>query len=233
MPRARKRLRFLITAGPTREYLDSVRYFSNDSSGRMGFALAAAAAARGHDVTLIHGPVALPAPRGVRVLAVVSAEQMWRACRAVWPRCDVLLMAAAVADYAPARRSRHKLRKSGAPLTIELRPTVDILASLSRARRAGQCVIGFALEDRRGRTHARRKLEQKYLDAIILNSPSAVGAAESRLELLATGSGWVALGRAGKSESARHLVRIAEQLFMGQTVMRRRRRPDVRGGRGF
>lgn len=218
MPSKRKRLRFLITAGPTREYIDSVRYLSNDSSGRMGFALAAAAAARGHSVTLVHGPVALRPPRGVRVRAVISADQMWRACRAAWPRSDVLIMAAAVADYAPARRSRHKLKKSGAALTIELRPTVDILESLSRSRRSDQRVIGFALEDRRGRAHARRKLEQKDLDAIILNSPGAVGALQSRLEVLVAGSEWVSLGRVGKTESARLLVRLGEQLFTGQQV---------------
>lgn len=218
MPRARKRLRFLITAGPTREYIDSVRYLSNDSSGRMGFALAAAAAARGHAVTLVHGPVALRPPRGVRARAVISADQMWRACRAAWPGCDVLIMAAAVADYSPARRSRHKLKKSGAGLTIELRPTMDILAALSARRRAGQRVIGFALEDRRGRVHAARKLEQKYLDAIILNSPAAIGVRETRLDLLVRGAEWAPLGLVGKSKAAKLLVSVAEQLFTGQKV---------------
>lgn len=181
-------LRMLITAGPTREYIDPVRYLSNDSSGQMGFALAEAALRRGHRVTLVHGPVALRlarAPAGrVRVVAVTSAAEMDRACRAAWPGCDVLIMAAAVADYAPHRPSRRKLKKTRESLTLQLRPTVDILAALAAGRRPDQIAIGFALETHAGRTAAQRKLTRKCLDAIVLNSPAAIGTTHSQVEVL-------------------------------------------------
>ncbi len=205
-------LALLITAGPTREYIDSVRYLSNDSSGKMGFALAAAARARGHRVTLIHGPVALPPPAGVTCRAVLSAAQMLRACRAAWPKHDVLIMAAAVADYTVAKRSAVKLKKTRRDLTLRLVPTVDILATLAGARRARQRVIGFALEDRAPRRHARAKLEKKGLDAIVLNSPRAISADRSRLQWLVRGAGWTVLPESAKQSSAQQIVRLAERL---------------------
>lgn len=198
--------RILITAGPTREYIDPVRFLSNDSSGKMGFALAAAALARGHRVTLIHGPVALAPPVGVRAISVVSATEMLAACRLAWPRHDVLIMAAAVADYAPAERSGVKLKKAGRALTLRLRPTADILAELSRRRRPGQVVVGFALEDRAGRARAAEKLERKRLDAIVLNWPSAIGASDNRAALLVRGRAWKALARRSKADLAKILI---------------------------
>lgn len=207
-----RRLRFLVTAGPTREYIDPVRYLSNDSSGKMGFAIAAAAAARGHAVTLIHGPVALAPPRGVRAVPVVSAADMLAACRKAWNRCDVLVMAAAVADYTIARPSRTKRKKSTADLSLTLKPTVDILATLAADRRPRQVVIGFALEDRRARARAADKLRRKGLDAIVLNAPAAIGATRSRLELLVAGQPWQSWAERGKTASARRIVTLAERL---------------------
>lgn len=205
------RLRFLVTAGPTREYIDPVRFISNDSSGRMGYALAAAAIRRGHRVTLVHGPVALPPVRHARMIAVVSARDMLRACRAQWPDADVLIMAAAVADYAPAQPSRRKIKGSRTQRVLRLRPNPDVLASLARGRRRDQLAIGFALEDRSGRRNARGKLAAKRLDAIVLNTPRAINATESSVQVLDR-EGWVRLPQAGKARTARTLIALIERL---------------------
>ncbi len=206
------RLRLLITAGPTREYIDSVRYLSNDSSGRMGFALAVAAARRGHRVTLVHGPVALPAPPGVRRISVVSAREMLAACREVWSRQDVLIKAAAVADYTPTRRASTKRKKDSASWSLELAPTTDILATLARERSAEQVAIGFALEDRAMRRNAERKLRGKGLDAIVLNAPSAIGAGRSDIEVFTPTDGWKCWPNRTKTQHAQQIIRLAERL---------------------
>ena len=204
--------RLLVTAGPTREYIDSVRYLSNDSSGRMGFAIAAAAVRRGHAVTLVHGPVALRVPRGVRALAVVSAAEMLRECVRAWPQLDALVMAAAVADYTPARPRRTKIKKSDAGLALRLKPTVDVLQRLSRARRSDQVVVGFALEDASARRNAAEKLERKRLDAIVLNRPAAIGAANTALEILVAGERWRRWEPCSKARAATQIVRLVEKL---------------------
>lgn len=207
-----KPLRILITAGPTREYIDSVRFLSNDSSGKMGFAIAAAAVKRGHRVTLVHGPVALAAASGVKAIGVVSAADMLRACRKEWPRHDVLIMAAAVADYTPARRSRFKLKKSTNLLTLDLAPTVDILRTLSARRKSNQRVIGFALEDRAARRNAEMKLSGKRLDAIVLNRPTAIGADSSTVEILRSGARWMRVPPSDKQRLAGVIVELAQSI---------------------
>jgi phosphopantothenoylcysteine decarboxylase/phosphopantothenate--cysteine ligase len=223
----RRPLRLLVTAGPTREYLDPVRYISNDSSGKMGFALAEAAAARGMRVTLVHGPVALTRPPGVRAVAVVSAAEMLAACTRLWPRHDALIMAAAVADYTPVRPARAKRRKSSGVLTLRLKPTVDILATLAAARRNDQIAVGFALEDRAARRNAEDKLVRKWLDAIVLNRPQAIGAERSAVEVLVRGEGWRSFPKAAKTRHAARIVRLVERLCavkrrgVGRTARRR------------
>ncbi len=226
--------RVLITAGPTREYLDPVRYLSNDSSGRMGFALAEAALARGWAVTLVHGPVALDVSPGVRAIAVTSAAQMLAACEKHWPRHDALIMAAAVADYTPSAPARFKRKKSAADLVLKLKPTVDILARLAAQRRPGQVVVGFALEDRAGRRHARDKLVRKDLDAIVLNRPAAIGAGRSRIEMLVRDEGWCTPRQGDKSAHARLIVaEVARLLTMAAepTTSLRRSVPSRRTAR--
>lgn len=208
----RTKLRVLVTAGPTREYIDSVRYLSNDSSGRMGFALAEAAARRGHRVTLIHGPVALERPEQVTTRPVVSARDMLVECLKAWPRHDVLVMAAAVADYTPARRRTTKMKKTQRGLALTLKPTSDVLATLAGNRRTRQIAIGFALEDRNARRNAQRKLRAKHLDAIILNRPTAIGARRSQIEVLVDGQPWRSLGQASKRASATTIMKMAETL---------------------
>lgn len=213
-------MHLLITAGPTREYIDSVRYLSNDSSGRMGVALAAAGLKRKHRVTLVHGPLTVAPPRRARRIAITSASEMLDACRGIWPACDALLMSAAVADYAPRRRQAHKHKKSGGPWRLELVPTPDVLASLAGERRADQTVIGFALEDCTPRRNAADKLRRKGLDAIILNRPAAISASRASVEILVPRRPWERFGPSAKSLIAARIVRLAEQLHVERTAAR-------------
>jgi phosphopantothenoylcysteine decarboxylase/phosphopantothenate--cysteine ligase len=170
-PRSLDGLRVLVTAGGTREAIDSVRYVGNRSSGRMGLALAGEAARRGAEVTLIAANVSLAPAPGVRVVEVESAAQLEAAARAEFPNADVLLMAAAVADFRPRRAEASKIAKSGRDgLSLELEPTTDVLASLSSLRRPGQTLVGFAAEHGEGGVErGRGKLERKGLDAVVVN----------------------------------------------------------------
>jgi phosphopantothenoylcysteine decarboxylase / phosphopantothenate---cysteine ligase len=167
-------LSVLVTAGGTREPIDSVRFLGNSSSGRMGFALAQAASARGARVTLVAANVALPPPPGVACRKVVTAAELRQACEQEFPSCDVLLMAAAVADFRPAAPAPGKIKKSGRKrLELELEPTADVLAGLASERRDGQTLVGFAAEHgARAIEHAREKLAAKGLDAIVVNDIS-------------------------------------------------------------
>jgi phosphopantothenoylcysteine decarboxylase/phosphopantothenate--cysteine ligase len=168
--------RVLITAGATREEIDPVRFISNRSSGRMGFALAEAARERGAEVTVVAGSTSAERPAGVRFIDALSAEEMQAAVAVEVERATVFIAAAAVADYRPAKRAAQKIKKSDSPLTIELEPTPDILASVAAARRDGLLVIGFAAESERVTEHAREKLRRKKLDAIIANDITRDGA---------------------------------------------------------
>jgi phosphopantothenoylcysteine decarboxylase/phosphopantothenate--cysteine ligase len=167
-------VKVLVTAGGTREPIDSVRYIGNSSSGRMGLALAGAAQERGAEVTLIAANVALPVPDGVRVLPVGTAAELEQACAEEFPACDVLLMAAAVADFAPAEPSREKIKKSDHPgLDLRLQRTADVIAGLAQKRSNGQTLVGFAAEHgERAIEYGRGKLSAKGLDAIVVNDIS-------------------------------------------------------------
>ena len=166
----------LVTAGPTHEPLDPVRVFTNRSTGTMGYALARAAAARGGRVTLVSGPTALSPPDGVDVVSVQTAAEMNEAVQARRADADLVLMAAAVADYAPAETSSTKRKKDDEDLVLHLRRTPDILKALGAHKRPGQVLVGFALETNDGLDNARRKLEDKNLDWIVLNNPTEEGA---------------------------------------------------------
>jgi phosphopantothenoylcysteine decarboxylase/phosphopantothenate--cysteine ligase len=162
-------LTFLISAGPTREAIDPVRYLSNRSSGKMGYALAEAARDAGHRVVLVSGPVAIPPPPGIRVLPVISAADMLVALRRELPAADVLIMAAAVADWRPRRIARRKQKKSGRTAwTLDLVRTPDILATLAR-RKGRRFMVGFAAETGDPIPEARRKLHAKNLDLMVAN----------------------------------------------------------------
>ena len=169
--------RILITAGPTYEKIDPVRFIGNYSSGKMGFALAAECAARGADVTLVAGPVSLKTPHAaITRVDVESAEEMYKAATEAFPSCDAAILCAAVADYHPATRADKKIKRTGEGMTIELEANKDIAAALGRQKSAEQRLVGFALETNDGETNAREKLAKKNLDFIVLNSLADKGA---------------------------------------------------------
>ncbi len=165
-------LRCLITAGPTREHLDPVRYLSNGSSGKMGYALASAALARGWSVDLVSGPVSLPAPPGATLHRVISAADMLAACEPLFARCDLFIAVAAVADFRPREKATGKVKKTGGEVTLQLVPTVDVLKTLSARKAPHQTVVGFAAETDQVEAYARRKLVEKQLDWIVANDVS-------------------------------------------------------------
>jgi phosphopantothenoylcysteine decarboxylase / phosphopantothenate---cysteine ligase len=170
--------RILVTAGPTQEPIDPVRFLSNRSSGKMGFALANAAALRGAEVTLVSGPVHLRTPRNIRRIDVETANDMNKVVQREFPRSDIVIMSAAVADFSPAHPVEHKLKRGSQenrPLTVELKGNPDILKSLGK-QKTHQVMVGFALETEDGIKNAKRKLTEKHLDAIILNNPNVKGA---------------------------------------------------------
>jgi phosphopantothenoylcysteine decarboxylase / phosphopantothenate---cysteine ligase len=201
-----KGLQVLVSAGRTEEPLDPVRVLTNRSSGRMGVALAEAALARGAKVTLVAGPMDVDSPAAADVLRVSTAAEMGKALAERLPACDVLLMAAAVADYRPARAAREKLKRAGAALTLKLEPNPDLLAGLAKHRRAGQVLVGFALETSRGVERARAKLAAKGVDLIVLNTPTeGLGGADTSLTLVEA-HGAQRLPRSSKREAAEHVL---------------------------
>ncbi len=167
----------LITAGPTYEKIDPVRFIGNYSSGKMGFALAGECARRGADVTLVSGPVSLETPHpSIKRIDVESANDMYNATVEAFPSCDAAILCAAVADYRPATCAEKKIKRTGEGMTIELEANKDIAAALGKEKREGQCLVGFALETNDGEVNAREKLKKKNLDFIVLNSLADKGA---------------------------------------------------------
>jgi phosphopantothenoylcysteine decarboxylase/phosphopantothenate--cysteine ligase len=197
----------MITAGGTREYIDPVRFISNASSGRMGYALAHAALKAGHQVTLVTAPTALRPPAGAKVVPVQTAAEMFKAVKNHFSKCDCLIMAAAVSDYTPARPSKTKLKKRSGKLTLELKPTPDILKWAGKHKKR-QIVVGFALEDRDLRANAEQKLREKHLDMIVANTPGAIGAEAATLHIKPAGSNWVDINDMRKAQSARRIIRL-------------------------
>jgi phosphopantothenoylcysteine decarboxylase/phosphopantothenate--cysteine ligase len=199
----------LVSAGGTREPIDSVRYIGNRSSGRMGFALAQRAARRGAEVTVVAANVALPVPPGVTVVPVGTAAELKVACDERFDATDVLLMAAAVADFRPREPVGHKLKKTDPthPRHLELEPTDDVLSALADRRRPGQVLVGFAAEHGDGAIdYARGKLERKRLDAIVVNDISQPGigfdAADNEVTILARDGEEHRLRKSGKEQIA-------------------------------
>ena len=166
----------LITSGPTREAIDPVRCLPNHSSGRMGYAIAKAAARRGAEVTLVSGPVALEKPAHVKTVDIVSAQDMYDAVMSLAPDMDIIIKAAAVADYRPAAVADNKLKKSDDALSIPLERTKDILGTLGANKRAGQFLCGFSMETENVLENSRKKLQKKNLDLIAANNVKEAGA---------------------------------------------------------
>jgi phosphopantothenoylcysteine decarboxylase/phosphopantothenate--cysteine ligase len=167
--------RILVTAGPCREAIDPVRYISNRSSGKMGYALARAARDLGALVTLVSGPTDLTPPTDISFIEVETTDQMAKAVLSRFPKSDCLIMAAAPSDFTPRRPEKTKIKKDAADLSLQLKPTIDILREVAKVRRKGQRVIGFALETDNDIANARRKLIEKKLDLIVLNNPTRPG----------------------------------------------------------
>ncbi len=167
----------LVSAGPTHEPIDPVRFIGNSSSGKMGWAIARAFARQGADVDLVLGPAGLDTSfPNIRTTRVTTAAEMDAACRKIFPETDIAVMAAAVADFTPAETAREKIKKADGPEVIRLKPTNDILAGLGKMKKKGQVLVGFALETEDEMANARKKLEKKNLDMIVLNSLRDKGA---------------------------------------------------------
>jgi phosphopantothenoylcysteine decarboxylase/phosphopantothenate--cysteine ligase len=205
-------MHFLITAGGTREYIDPIRFISNASSGKMGYALALAAIKAGHKVTLISASDLQP-PVGVDFVGVDNAAEMLAAVKKSFAKCDCLIMAAAVADYTPVKKSKIKIKKSSRNLIIKLKPTVDILKWAGKNKKKNQIIVGFALEDKNLRKNAGKKLIEKNLDMIIANSPAAVGAENAAVHVKTANSRWMEMPTASKSEIAGEIIRLTADLY--------------------
>jgi phosphopantothenoylcysteine synthetase/decarboxylase len=200
-------MRILITSGGTREYIDPVRFITNASSGKMGYALALAAIKAGHKVTLISTSNLQPLV-GVGFVGVDSAAEMFAAVKKFFAKCDCLLMAAAVSDYTPVRTSKTKIKRSNKPITIKLKPTPDILKWAGVHKKKSQMVVGFALEDKNLRQNAERKLKEKNLDMIIANTPAAIGSEEISVHIKTFEDSWIKLPFASKEVVARKIISL-------------------------
>ena len=202
--------RILITSGPTRQYLDPVRFLTNASSGRMGKALAEAALEAGHEVVLVSGPVDVHYPPKAEIVSVVSTEDMLEACLEVFPDCDGLIGAAAPCDYRPVKVASHKIRKTGGLLRAHLIETPDVVALLGSIKRS-QWMVAFALETEDQRMRALQKLERKSCDLVVLNGPGAMHAATADVEIIDPAGNVLATASGSKQEVAREIVRVIDQ----------------------
>ena len=197
-------MRILIT-GPTREYLDDVRYLSNASSGRMGYAIAEAVLAAGHQAVLVSGPVMLTPPHGSEVHPVETTAELHDVCNRLFQDCDGAIATAAVCDYRPRARFPGKLAKTGVSLELELVETADVLADLG-LQKGHRWLVGFALEsDEFAHVNALRKLKHKNCDAIVLNRPTAIGSTTNQIEIINPVGATVASFSGAKTDVAHEL----------------------------
>lgn len=213
-------IRCLVTAGPTREYFDPVRFLSNPSSGKMGYALAAAAARVGWEVDLVSGPVDLPVPQNVRIERVETGSQMFDAVQSRFAQCDILIMTAAVMDYRPKAVADHKIKKFELEMVIEMEPVIDILATLGRGK-THQLVVGFAAETNNLDAFAMEKLHSKNADFIVANRiggpTSAFGRDDNSVKVFSRKGSQLSLGPLAKTDLAQQLIELfAEHLPAAQ-----------------
>jgi phosphopantothenoylcysteine decarboxylase/phosphopantothenate--cysteine ligase len=212
--------RVLVTAGPTREAIDPVRFISNHSSGKMGVAVAAAAWRRGAEVHLVAVPLSVAAPIGVTVHPVASTDEMASTVEQLLPTSDILVMAAAPADFRPAQAVSIKIKKASQPQSISLAPTRDILQSTKAARKAGAFVVGFALETNDALSNGRQKLDAKHLDMVVVNDATESGAGfavdTNRVTLLSRDGSEEALPLMAKAEVAEAILDRVERLLDGR-----------------
>ncbi|MCH2181169.1 MAG: phosphopantothenoylcysteine decarboxylase [Mariniblastus sp.] len=203
--------RILITSGPTRQYIDPVRYLSNASSGQMGYSLAAAALERGHEVVVVSGPVQLTYPEKCQVINVISTEDLLRVCREVFPDCDGLIGAAAPCDYQPVEVADHKIPKTGDSLVIKLIETPDVVATLGNEKKPGQWTVGFALETDDARFRAITKLERKSCDLVVLNGVAAIDSPDNQVEIIAPGGQVLQAVQGNKQQVAGSILDLIDQ----------------------
>lgn len=208
--------KILITSGPTRQYLDPVRYLSNASSGQMGSCLASAALELDHEVVIVTGPVEISYPAEAQVIRVVSTEEMLQAARSVFPDCDGMIGAAAPCDFQPATVASEKIRKSGQQWTLTLTETPDVIGTLAREKKTGQWLVGFALETGEGVARAREKLLRKSLDLIILNDASAIDSKFNHVQLIDHSNEGPCSFAGKKIEVARYLLAEIEHRLIGK-----------------
>lgn len=201
--------KILITSGPTRQYLDPVRYLTNASSGRMGSALAVAALKAGHEVLIVTGPVEIEYPEQARVVSVISTEEMLAACRQLYPQCDGMIGVAAPCDYRPERVSEHKMSKTGEPLELRLVETDDVVATLGREK-GDRWIVGFALETDDARLRALAKMEKKHCDLMVLNGPQAMNSSHNEVEVIDPVGDTVARIAGTKQQVAEQVFAIIE-----------------------
>jgi phosphopantothenoylcysteine decarboxylase/phosphopantothenate--cysteine ligase len=207
-------MKILITAGPTREYIDDVRFLSNASSGRMGYSLAAAAIALGHQVQLVTGPVEQQPPAGCEVHRIETTDQLRQRCLELFPDCDGVIATAAVCDYRPKERVSGKMTKTGRPIVLELTETSDVLAELGN-QKGDRWIMGFALESQDPRNNAMRKLRMKNCDCIVLNDTSAIGSLTNTVEVLSPEAETIAQFQGTKEAVAEQLLRMIETTIAG------------------
>jgi phosphopantothenoylcysteine decarboxylase / phosphopantothenate---cysteine ligase len=206
--------RILITSGPTRQYIDPVRYLTNASSGRMGKALAEAALERGHEVIIVSGPVDITYPRAARVIDVVSTEDMLEAARGVFGDCDGLIGVAAPSDYRPVRVAANKIAKTGGPLELQLVETDDVVATLG-AQKTKQWLVGFALETEDQRLRAVAKLEKKHCDLMVSNGPEAMHSLATHVEIIDPAGTVIETLSGRKEDVARGIFAVIEARLIG------------------
>ena len=217
----RKYMRILITAGGTREYLDPVRFISNASTGKMGYALAHAALKRGHKVTLIttieNSKLKTQNSKLLKIVNVGTAAEMFQAVKKHFPKSDCLIMSAAVADYTPARLAKTKIKRKNRPITIKLKPTPDILKWAAEHKNESRAtshepriIVGFALEEKALRRRAEKKLREKNLDMIIANATTAIGADKVAIQIKTPQRKWLKLPKASKTVVAREIISLME-----------------------
>lgn len=206
--------KILITSGPTRQYLDPVRYLTNASSGRMGAALAEAAIELGHAVHVISGPVTVQYPSAAQVTWVDTTSDMLEAVLRLFPQMDGLIGAAAPCDYMPVHVSPQKIAKSGAPLQLELIETPDIVATAAAKKTAGQWVVGFALETEDRRFRAIVKMQRKLCDMMVSNDASAINSAENNVEILSRSGEVLSTVQGSKLDVARAILAAAQSELM-------------------
>ena len=209
--------KILITSGPTRQFIDPVRYISNASSGTMGSCLAQAALDLGHEVIMVSGPVNLTYPAGVKLVSVVSTEDMLQACLEHFPECDGLIGAAAPCDYRPVEVADHKIRKSGEPLSIKLVETEDIVAQMGATKKEGQWSVGFALETEDARFRALSKLIRKSCNLVVVNGVEAIDSQQNSVEIISSECRIIVQKSGSKAKVAKAVLdAIQDQLIDGK-----------------